>query len=514
MLGNPDKNQFASINRVPNHILINTTKLQQTNTRNTLNIHPPTPIYHYRNQSSYSFYLRSTIKSISNMYIRFKKWISIQHSATFLIFLVFSVFIFGIVFTFNLKIHRSVTRCNSQSNTCSKSVFNNKRFDESDNFTYIYSGRTINHTEAWLLVDSSIDDDIDRECTSELVILHAIPVLLLRLMTLLQRFQLCADLKTRMLTAENSSISPGTVFAHVDFGLGNRLRALGSLIAFANGSGRALVVIWESNAHLNASFFELFSYENNLIVIENFGSDILWPWCNSDEDPNCLETSAYNLIAKENPDRTHPSKFYIPNSVGLNVYIKSAYFISSAYSVTSQPTVPFAPTNVYIRMLRFASQVEKIVAEFMPEGIEEMIGVHVRGLAVEEERKEANGTERAIDEYGASNLNTTNYWRRQTTSDAFIDRMKLFDSSVHFFVASDSEAHLVVLEKQFPGRIHHISCGECGQPRDTKCVQYAVADLFLLSQCKSLLGSYYSSFSEVATRMGSGESLLAGRDFP
>ena len=54
------------------------------------------------------------------------------------------------------------------------------------------------------------------------------------------------------------SSAPTYLIVHLQYGLGNRLRALASAMAVAAASNRPLAVIWPRDAHCNASFHQLF----------------------------------------------------------------------------------------------------------------------------------------------------------------------------------------------------------------------------------------------------------------
>jgi len=68
-----------------------------------------------------------------------------------------------------------------------------------------------------------------------------------------------------------------------------------------------------------------------------------------------------------------------------------------------------------------------------------------------------------------------------------------------FYVASDSEEERVTAMQQFPGRILIGPSRILG--RTAGCFD-AVLDFYCLSRCSTIIGSYYSSFSEVASQYG------------
>lgn len=91
----------------------------------------------------------------------------------------------------------------------------------------------------------------------------------------------------------------------------------------------------------------------------------------------------------------------------------------------------------------------------------------------------------------------------ESTDAAFLAAMQQevkADADVRFFLATDSLSVRTHLENAFPGRI-------MTQPirsvrRDTlEGMQDAVVDLFCLSRTRKLLGSYWSSFSDMAAEL-------------
>merc|ERR1711990_283940 len=92
----------------------------------------------------------------------------------------------------------------------------------------------------------------------------------------------------------------------------------------------------------------------------------------------------------------------------------------------------------------------------------------------------------------------------------------------YFYVATDSRDALEQLSRIFPGNIASITGSE-DRSHDRGCngLQIALADVINLGRTTMILGSMYSSFSEIAQmRVGSGVStntpvprLLAGKEF-
>ena len=85
------------------------------------------------------------------------------------------------------------------------------------------------------------------------------------------------------------------------------------------------------------------------------------------------------------------------------------------------------------------------------------------------------------------------------------------DPNVKFFLATDDKEEEALLRKTFPGRI--VSNENRTLRRDSLDGMYdALLDLYCLSSCKKIIGSYYSSFTDTAAALGNIPKLIAGID--
>jgi hypothetical protein len=73
----------------------------------------------------------------------------------------------------------------------------------------------------------------------------------------------------------------------------------------------------------------------------------------------------------------------------------------------------------------------------------------------------------------------------------------------NFYLATDSETEKAILIKKFGSRI--ITSKGAATRNTTEGIQDAVVDLYALSRTHKILGSFYSSFSEIAAQLGSCE---------
>jgi hypothetical protein len=81
------------------------------------------------------------------------------------------------------------------------------------------------------------------------------------------------------------------------------------------------------------------------------------------------------------------------------------------------------------------------------------------------------------------------------------------DPAVVFFLATDSPEEERLLRERFPGRVQvhpktSLNRGEGAAARD------ALVDLYALAGCRKIIGSYWSSFTDVASRIHGVERII------
>lgn len=78
------------------------------------------------------------------------------------------------------------------------------------------------------------------------------------------------------------------------------------------------------------------------------------------------------------------------------------------------------------------------------------------------------------------------------------------DPSVYFYVASDSSKEKMILKERYGEKV--LMLEEEVQRSNTKGIENALIELYILSQTEKIYGSVYSSFSRLASEL-SGISL-------
>lgn len=297
---------------------------------------------------------------------------------------------------------------------------------------------------------------------------------------------------------------PRALFVHAQYGLGNRVRALGSAMAFCRRTNRVLVLIWVPDQHLNCRFTDLFVANDEFVVSDDFKAGEEWPFKKSwQADHTMNETKWYNFM-RVNGEKVHSSGELIADDKTKHIYVSTCYVLQS--SVT-----PFIirATSSYWQVLKSLTphiDVARLVNRFDNYPLSSMIGIHIRSRSI---KTDIGGIKASY--YSEESSKTTDYWRNLTSVDTFIDEMRRQTVDQLFYVAADQKEVFERLEKEFPTRVFYTP-RRCDN-REKECLPFALADILLLARCSSLRGSYWSSFSELSTRIGGSRFLLAGIDF-
>lgn len=302
---------------------------------------------------------------------------------------------------------------------------------------------------------------------------------------------------------------PRVLFMHVQFGLGNRLRSLGAGMALAAATGRELVLIWERDVHLNAGFHDFFS--NDILCVELLRLN--WPF-DTRADAKLADVHALTFMRKDRVDVLSAGAHVLDvDAVShQHVYIKTAYVVRTTLPLMQDgaQSKPYSPVCIAMRTLSPVLPVLRLIEANVANRLANTVGVHVRSRSL---ARDIVGLANPVAEYGSEqSMAVTDFWRSTTQLPAFVEKMRSFnDSGLRFYVAADDADVIGALTAEFPGRILHTP-RQCDD-RGSVCMRYALADMILLSRTKLILGSYWSSFTEAAMRLGSQNVNLAGVDF-
>ncbi|KAI0560665.1 Glycosyltransferase 2 [Gracilaria domingensis] len=209
---------------------------------------------------------------------------------------------------------------------------------------------------------------------------------------------LLTKLNARMLHRD-SSRPARVLFAHVMHGLGNRLRALGSAMSFANATDRELVLIWETDAHIAASFSDLFEHDD-IVVMTRFQPK--WPFKGyEDYDKSWRMLDKYNYMEMEGNGAVKGQ--FIVDRPEQHMYFKSAYIMEADSRLTD-----WNKDNDMLRSLRPVKEVRDLVEQFESRGLDSMVGIHIRDRTLDRDIKDV----KFDAEYGSAASKEMEHWRR------------------------------------------------------------------------------------------------------
>lgn len=265
------------------------------------------------------------------------------------------------------------------------------------------------------------------------------------------------------------------LFIDVQHGLCNRLRALSSAAAIAEATNRQLVVVWRPDHHCEARIGDLLRYPGP--IIEDDTADLF----------RLRSGRVYNYMEIE-PGAEFDAPILADGDPGGDIYIRSAYTLKS-------PFADMARDQSFLRSLVPAATVSDLIAQVarpfdVAAHIRMATGPDFEHLSFESSTNWPPDRHRDLIE-----------WRQKSDVSRFVTRLdRLFAQGAgKVFVAADLAATYAALHDHYGSRM-------CWLPRDCfdrspRQLQYALADLMLLTAAPLLLASHWSSFSDLAQRL-------------
>ncbi len=241
-------------------------------------------------------------------------------------------------------------------------------------------------------------------------------------------------------------------------GLGNRMRTIASAVAFSKDSNASLKIIWYAKADLNSRFDALFQpmqMENVKLVERNHFRYRLQKWL----FPTILHPLVYQKC------------LYGVKQLTSNE-LKESNYISSCYDF-----YPF-DSSLLQQLFRPSDELQKRIDVEYQKFATHTIGVHIR----------------RTDHVDAI---------AQSPTSLFIERMKgeiEKNQDVKFYLATDSEEDKQKIMLQFGERI--ITNPQKADRNSVEGMESALIEMYLLSKTDFIVGSFQSTFSEMAALLG------------
>ncbi|EDQ85420.1 uncharacterized protein MONBRDRAFT_29316 [Monosiga brevicollis MX1] len=277
------------------------------------------------------------------------------------------------------------------------------------------------------------------------------------------------------------------------YGLTNRLRAYGSAKAIADGSGRFLVVLWELDAHCQAPMNDLFEQPVGIHVLVN-GEPLRELLRKTHLSGHFQQFDLMDPAQKtRNVDGRITSHIYVRSAFQINS--KMGYGIANVLAMRELIQQPAPPVQRVLDTY-YATLPKTPSGAAGPAAQRRMVGAHIRMVhSVARDTPGLSGGE-------ALRMELATAFRVSCHYRYFREMMQTFPQSTTFFISADSPAAYRAFkeDKEFASRVFYSDSNECTE-RTARCMQFAAADLILLTQTSKLLTSKWSAFSETAGRI-------------
>lgn len=265
-------------------------------------------------------------------------------------------------------------------------------------------------------------------------------------------------------------------------GIANRLKCLISLLRFSEKYGRKLYLHWALNHTCGARFSDLFENEidqmneEQIKTIKNrdidvFGDDYLTI---KDSSRKYIVSGTWRLLLTEEELRNNPflNKKRAHHEKGVD------------FNFLDIPELVKIDIINHLKMLKPIKIIQREINKFLKKyNLKELIGVHIRR-----------------GDFADRNVSPG----RVSSDEKFIERMKeliTLNPKTKFFLCTDSKEIEDKFEKEFYGRIIKYAKSSFSRT-DAKATQEGLIDLMLLSKTKHILGTYRSTFTEMAWWFG------------
>lgn len=284
------------------------------------------------------------------------------------------------------------------------------------------------------------------------------------------------------------SVPRNKIFIDAQHGLGNRLRAIGSAAAIAEATDRELVIVWEPDHHCEGRLSDLFDYQ---------GAVIETAFVSEAKTPDCR---VYNYMEIE--EGAEKEALIDPDWTG-DIYARAAYVLNSPHS-------SWEAENVFLQRMTPVDAVRDLVAGVRTPND---VSAHVRMVGGSDFEHLAY---ESLDNWTEEGHAQTEFWRKKSHFSHFLKRIDALLESGRvdrIFLAADKPDTYDAFVNCYGSRVAFLPREV--YDRSAEQLRYALADAILLGSSPLLLGSTWSSFSELAMRLSPRKMSIemSGKDF-
>ena len=248
---------------------------------------------------------------------------------------------------------------------------------------------------------------------------------------------------------------------------------------------RELVIIWSPDDHCRCYFTDLFKYSGPIISESFYG-----------ENEEC---TFFNYMEAEGGTKNAS----LQCASDQDIYVRSAFVLNSPYS-------QWPRENEFIQSLEPVEEVKAMVASVRNPND---LSVHIR---MEGGIKDESLPYESPSNWSEADHKLINYWRGQSHYSqfmAYLDNLLSKGGAKTFFLAADKPEIYHLFTAKYRDKVSWLDRNV--YDRSMMQLRFALADAILLSRSSLLLGSTWSSFSELAQRLAIGNISvkMSGKDF-
>lgn len=275
------------------------------------------------------------------------------------------------------------------------------------------------------------------------------------------------------------------LYIDVQHGLGNRLRAMASAAAIAQATDRELVVVWQPDDHCECRLSDLFAYDG-AVIDQSFIKD-------------AVDCKTYNYMTIEGGEKNAP----IQIEGSRDIYARSAFVLNSPHS-------DWANENRFLQTLLPVEAVQSLVASVRHPND---VSAHVR---MEAGPGLDHNSHDSPENWQPEDQALIHEWRTKSHFSHFmarLDTLVAVGRAQTIFLAADLPETYREFADRYGDRLAWLP--RRVYDRSKEQLHYALADAILLGRAPLMLGSNWSSFSELAIRLAPGavKVEMSGKDF-
>jgi hypothetical protein len=274
-------------------------------------------------------------------------------------------------------------------------------------------------------------------------------------------------------------------------GMGNRLRAIGSAAALASRADRELVIVWQPDHHCDCRLADLFDYSGP-VLDEAFPAEARGPGYD-----------LYNYMPVE-PDSAKDAPIDLASP--RDIYVRSAFVLNAGEAEGAG----WEAENRFLQALRPVEAVRAMVASVRHPNA---LAAHVR---MEAGRGRDGQSYDRPENWTPEDHALIHHWRDQSHFARFMDRIDALaatGAADTLFLAADLPEIYDAFRDRYGDRLAFLPRNL--YDRSAEQLRYGLADAILLGRAPRLLGSTWSSFSELAMRLAPAPLAveMSGTDF-